>query len=150
MSRLQRARLSVLALIGIGMVLTWVVGQTVRTVLHLPIYLDSIGTILAGALAGPLAGAATGALSNVVWGLLFNDPGIVPYALTAACIGGCAAAAARLGAFRSLPATALAGLITGAIAALVSAPITVYVQHGASGAGTIALREVLTSTSDNL
>jgi len=95
-------------------------------------------------------GAATGALSNVVWGLLFNDPGIIPYALTAACIGACAAAAARLGAFASLPTTLLAGLITGAIAALVSAPITAYIQQGASGAGTVVLREVLASTSDNL
>ena len=44
----------------------------------------------------------------------------------------------------------MAGLITGAIAALVSAPITAYIQQGASGGGTVALREVLASTSDNL
>ena len=147
---LGHARLYVLALIGAGIVLNVVIGQLVRNVFHLPIYLDSIGTILAGALGGPLAGAATGALSNLVWGLIFNDPGIVPYALTAACIGACASAAAMLGAFKSLPATLLAGLITGAIAALVSAPITAYIQQGASGGGTVALREVLASTSDNL
>jgi signal transduction histidine kinase/DNA-binding response OmpR family regulator len=147
---LGRARWLVPTLIGVGIVLNVVIGQIVRNVLYLPIYLDSIGTILAGALGGPLVGAATGALSNLVWGLLFNDPGIIPYALTAACIGACAAAAARLGAFASLPATLLAGLITGAIAALVSAPITAYITQGASGAGTIVLREVLASTSDNL
>ena len=37
-----------------------VLGYTVQTVLKLPIYLDSIGTILVGVLAGPLAGALTG------------------------------------------------------------------------------------------
>src|SRR5262245_56706064 len=100
---LGRARLYVVALIGVGIVLNVVVGQLVRNVLGWPIYLDSIGTILAGALAGPLAGAATGALSNIVWGLIFSDPGIIPYALTAACIGACAAGAAQLGAFDSIP-----------------------------------------------
>ena len=37
-----------------------VLGYTVQNVLKLPIYLDSIGTILVGVLAGPLAGALTG------------------------------------------------------------------------------------------
>ncbi|HET6319031.1 MAG TPA: hypothetical protein VFG86_21465, partial [Chloroflexota bacterium] len=150
MSWVSQARLFVLTLIGVGIVLNVVIGQIVRNVLKWAVYLDSIGTILAGALGGPLVGAATGALSNVVWGLIFNDPGIMPYALTAACIGACAAGAARLGAFKTIPTTLLAGLVTGAIAALVSAPITAYIQQGASGAGTIVLRELLTSTSDNL
>ncbi len=149
-SWLSQARLFVLALIGVGIVLNVVIGQIVRNVLQLPLYLDSIGTVLAGALGGPLVGAATGALSNILWGLVFNDAGIIPYAITAACIGACAAAAAYLGAFKSLPAMLLAGVVTGAIAAVVSAPITVYIQHGASGAGTVVLRDILTQTGDNL
>src|SRR5436189_5977941 len=99
-----------LTLIGVCIVINVLVGQIARNVLRLPIYLDSIGTILAGVLGGPLVGAATGALSNVIWGLILNDPGIIPYALTAACIGACAAGAARLGAFQRVPSTLLAGL----------------------------------------
>ena len=142
--------MSVLALLGCGIVLNVVIGQLVRNVLRLPIYLDSIGTILAGALGGPLAGAATGAISNVVWGIIFQDPGIVPFALTAACIGVCAAGAASLGAFKYVSGSLLAGLVTGAIAALVSAPISAYVHQASNGAGQVALRALLASTGGNL
>ena len=38
--------------------------------LRLPIYLDSIGTVLVGALAGPWAGALTGLLANLIWAIL--------------------------------------------------------------------------------
>jgi PAS domain S-box-containing protein len=133
-----------------GIVLNVVLGQLVRNVLKLPIFLDSIGTILAGALAGPLAGAAVGAGSNLVSGVLFRDPGLVPYAITAACIGLAASAAATLGAFKSLPATILAGLLTGVLAALVSAPISAYVHQATSSPGQVALTAVLASTGDNV
>ena len=38
--------------------------------LRLPIYLDSIGTVLVGALAGPWAGAITGLLTDPIWAIL--------------------------------------------------------------------------------
>jgi PAS domain-containing protein len=144
------ARLSILVLIGVCVVLNVIVGQLVRNVLKLPPFLDSIGTILAGALGGPLVGAATGALSNLVAGVLFRDPGLIPYALTGASIGLCAGVAASLGAFKRLPATLLAGVITGAIAALVSAPISAYVEWAAAGPGAVALLDMLASTGDNV
>jgi PAS domain S-box-containing protein len=147
---IPRARVAVAVLLASGVVLNVVLGQLVRNVLKLPIFLDSIGTILAGALAGPLAGAAVGAASNVVSGLLFNDPGLMPYAITAACIGVAASAAATLGAFKSLPATILAGLLTGVLAALVSAPISAYVHQATSSPGQVALTAVLASTGDNV
>ena len=90
-----------LALVVCGALVNILVGQVVRNVLRWLIYLDSLGTIVAGALGGPIAGAATGALSNVVWGVVFNDPRIIPFAITAACIGAAGAAlAAELDAFR--------------------------------------------------
>ncbi len=47
----------VIALIPVAIAINIVLGYTVQTVLKLPIYLDSIGTILVGVLAGPIAGA---------------------------------------------------------------------------------------------
>jgi energy-coupling factor transport system substrate-specific component len=44
-----------------GMIVYIGIGELVRNVLQLPIFLVSIGTILVGALLGSLAGAATGA-----------------------------------------------------------------------------------------
>ena len=57
----------VIALIPVAIAINIVIGYIAQNVLKLPIYLDSIGTILVGVLAGPLAGALTGALSNIIW-----------------------------------------------------------------------------------
>ena len=57
----------VIVLMPIAIAINIVLGYTVQTVLNLPIYLDSIGTILVGVLAGPVAGALTGILSNFIW-----------------------------------------------------------------------------------
>jgi PAS domain S-box-containing protein len=135
-----------LALVATGIVVNIAIGQVVRNVLELPIYLDSIGTILAGALGGPLVGAATGGLSNVIWGIAFADPDIIPYAITAACIGIAAGVAAAVGAFTRIWWAALAGLLTGVMAALVSAPMSAHLLGGATGGGGEAVIEVLRQT----
>ncbi len=46
-----------IVLMPIAIALNIIMGQTVAAAIKLPIYLDSIGTILVGVLAGPLAGA---------------------------------------------------------------------------------------------
>ena len=60
---------AVLALMPVAIALNIVVGSMI-SLLKLPIYLDSIGTVLVGALAGPWAGALTGLLANLIWALL--------------------------------------------------------------------------------
>jgi PAS domain S-box-containing protein len=146
----HRRLTTILALVAIGVLLNIAVGQVVRNVLRLPVYLDSIGTILAGAVGGPLVGAATGALANVAWGVLFNDPGIIPYALTAAVIGVAAGTAAAVGGFATPARAALAGLIIGVIAAIVSAPLTAYLLEGSSGGGGEGVIRVLEATGASL
>jgi len=58
-----------LVLIPIAIAINIAIGQLV-IVLKLPIYLDSIGTVLVGALVGPWAGAATGGLASLLWGVI--------------------------------------------------------------------------------
>jgi len=110
-----------------AIVLDIAVGSFVRQVLKWPLFLDSIGMILVGALLGPLAGAATGALANLVWGALLGNASIAPYSITAAFIGWAAGYAVSRGAFRHLWTAVLAGLLTGIGAAVISAPITAFV-----------------------
>jgi hypothetical protein len=95
----------VIALIPVAIAINIVLGYTVQTVLKLPIYLDSIGTILVGVLAGPIAGAATGAASNIIWQYAPGIGGgtIGPFAITAAVIGLLAGLWGYLGVFRSRP-----------------------------------------------
>ena len=50
-----------------------IVGGTIALLLRLPIYLDSLGTMLTAALMGPLYGMIPGILSGVLSGCI-NDP----------------------------------------------------------------------------
>ena len=72
-----------IGVIPVALVLNIVVGQIAGSV-GIPLYLDSVGTILVAALAGPVAGLATGTLSSVVWGLL--NPAALPFAAVAGLI----------------------------------------------------------------
>jgi hypothetical protein len=96
----------VIALIPVAIAINIVLGYTVQTVLKLPIYLDSIGTILVGVLAGPIAGAVTGAASNLIWQYAPGIGGgtIGPFAIVAAVIGLLAGLWGYLGVYRPRPA----------------------------------------------
>jgi energy-coupling factor transport system substrate-specific component len=185
-----------------------VLGYTTQSVLKLPIYLDSIGTIIVGCLAGPLAGALTGILTNLIWQYapgIGSGSNIGPFAGTAAVIGLLAGLWGYLGVFRPRPAggvklalqtgiavaviallawrmytipsygedwagypswvyaaiaiigaaaavavalfvylrrdasgawVAVAGAVTGFVAAVISAPVAAYVYGGVTGSGT--------------
>jgi hypothetical protein len=97
----------VIVLMPIAIAINIVLGYTVQTVLKLPIYLDSIGTILVGVLAGPIAGALTGVLTNLIWQYAPGIGGgaIGPFAITAGVIGLLAGIWGYLGVYRSRPAT---------------------------------------------
>ncbi|MBO9325565.1 MAG: ECF transporter S component [Roseiflexus sp.] len=127
-----------LALIPIAIAINVALGQLVQSVLKLPIYLDSIGTVLVGILLGPLAGAITGLLANIIWGLTLA-PAALPFAAVAAVIGLIAGYAGQYGAAQSWWKMALFGVLTGIVAAAISAPIATYVFGGVTGGGTDVL-----------
>jgi hypothetical protein len=78
---------SVLSLMAVAIAINIAVGSIVYA-LRLPIYLDSIGTVLVGALAGPWAGALTGILSNLIWSILPIPGGASPTAAFFAPVAG--------------------------------------------------------------
>ena len=127
---------STYALIPLAIAINIVVGEIV-SFLKLPLYLDSIGTVLVAVLVGPWAGAATGGLANIVWGLFRPVP--LPFAIVAIAIGLLAGVFARLGWFRRWYLVPIAGLITGIVAALLSAPLSAFIFGGVTGAGSDAL-----------
>ncbi len=96
-----------IVLIPIAIAINIVLGQTVSAVLKVPIYLDSLGTILVGVLAGPIPGLVTGLLSNIIWTYVlpppFHSDFAAPFAPVAAWIGFFAGIVAQLGFFRSRP-----------------------------------------------
>ena len=67
------------------------IGKLFAGMLKLPLWLDSIGTCLAAALAGPVVGAISGAINNIIYGVTM-DPISTVYAFSQAGIFGGAAA----------------------------------------------------------
>jgi energy-coupling factor transport system substrate-specific component len=119
----------VIALMPVAIAINIVLGYTVQTVLKLPIYLDSIGTILVGVLAGPIPGALTGVLTNLIWQYAPGIGGgtIGPFAITAGVIGLLAGLWGMLGVYKPRPATGrellLAAVVAAALVVLIVLPI---------------------------
>lgn len=139
MSNIKRDFTTVtLVLIPVAIAINIAVGQLIYT-LKVPLYLDSIGTVLVGVVAGPWAGALTGLIANLVWGLTGLNVTYAPFAAVAAVIGLLAGLFSESGWFRTWWKVVLAGLITGFVAAAISAPISAYVFGGVTGSGTDAV-----------
>ncbi|MEV0702587.1 hypothetical protein AB0I53_32345 [Saccharopolyspora sp. NPDC050389] len=139
---------STVAMLPVAIAINVVIGQLVN-MLGLPVYLDSIGTVIVGALAGPAAGAATGALSNIIWGLTISPP-LLPFSVAAAAIGVLAGLVARIGAFRRLWTALPGGLLAGVVAGMLSAPIAAFVFGGGGSPGRTALQATFQAFGNSL
>ena len=100
--------------------------------LRLPLWLDSIGTILASILAGPIIGAISGGVNNVIYGLTV-DPVSFMYAITSIGIGLVAGLMAYKGFMNSFKKAFITGVVVGVIAAIISTPINISLWEGATG-----------------
>jgi energy-coupling factor transport system substrate-specific component len=133
-----------IVLMAVGIAINIAIG-TIVLGLKIPLYLDSIGTILVGVLVGPWAGAVTGFLANIIW-VFFGNPVYAAFAGVGAIVGMLAGTFAQSGWMKVWWRAALAGIITGFVAAFVSAPIAAYVFGGTLGAGTDAIVALFRAT----
>lgn len=122
-----------LTLIPVAIVLNIVVGQ-IASALSLPIFLDSIGTMLAALLAGPWVGGLVGLLTNLVWGLI-SSPTAAAFAPVAMTIGIVTGLLARVGLFRHWWQAILSGAIIAIALSFVAVPIRIYLFGGVTGSG---------------
>ena len=139
-----------LVAIALCAALNFAVGNVVYLV-KLPIYLDSIGTILCALLIFPDRGAAiacafvAGFIGVVLSGLVIN-PFLPWFSFTVLAIAIVSAllTARATATFRERPLgvpafagkVVLYGVITGIVSAVVSAPVVVYLFGGVTGSGT--------------
>ncbi|HEX9609515.1 MAG TPA: ECF transporter S component [Candidatus Limnocylindria bacterium] len=114
--------LRTLVLMPVAIAINIILGAAVANALKIPIYLDSIGTILVGALAGPIPGALTGFVTNILWQYVIPPPfqGAVaaPFAIVAAVIGLLAGVFGRVGWLRPRIGRPITQLVVGGIVAL--------------------------------
>jgi energy-coupling factor transport system substrate-specific component len=108
------------------------IGKLFAGTLKLPLWLDSIGTVLASMLAGPIIGAISGAVNNIVYGLTV-DPVSFVYGLTSIFIGLVAGIMAYKGWIASWPRAVVVGIAVGITAVIVSTPLNVNFWGGQTG-----------------
>jgi energy-coupling factor transport system substrate-specific component len=107
------------------------IGKLIAGLLKLPLWLDSIGTLLASMLAGPIVGALAGAINNIIYG--FTDPISFVYAITSVAIGLAAGILFFKGYISSWPKAVVAGIIIGLVATIVSTPLNIGFWGGQTG-----------------
>ena len=131
-----------LALIPTCVALNVVLGRIVAE-LGLPIFLDTVGTVTATALAGPVAGIITGLTSQGLTALTSGQMMWLAFAPIQILIAVVAGAAARRGGFGSAAGALLWGGLCGAIGGAVSAVISYAAFAGVTTTGITALNTAL-------
>jgi energy-coupling factor transport system substrate-specific component len=107
----------------------------ITAALKIPIYLDSVGTILVAVLIGPWSAVICGSAANLLAAALGN-PTMMFFIPVVVVIGAFTGFIARLGWFRKWYLVVLGGILQGVLAALASAPISAYLFSGVMMAGT--------------
>ena len=123
----------ILVLMSACIAINMVLGQ-LATMLKLPIFLDSIGTIIAALLGGPWIALLTGLITNLLWGLL-TSPVAAAFAPVAMVIGLSAGYMARAGWFRDWWKVIVSGLVITICVTIVATPIRTYLFGGVTGSG---------------
>lgn len=107
-------------------------GKFFAEALKLPLWLDSIGTIIAALLAGPAVGAISGAINNVIYGLTVGPISFV-YALTSIGIGVAAGLLYKAKMFENAFRALISGIIIALVATIISVPLNVVFWGGQTG-----------------
>jgi len=136
-----------LLIIPVGVAVNFVGGQ-LASILKLPMYLDTIGTIFAAMLCGPWVGAVTGALTNVVTGIA--NPvnfAFIPVNVLAGLVTGFLA---RKKMFSTWWKWIISMVIQAAVSIIASAPIVVLVYGGVTGSGTSIITAAAMAAGANI
>ncbi len=125
------------AFIALGAALNVSIGY-LAGLLKLPLYLDSIGTVLVAVLCGWMYGLLAGLASLIVLSLT-QTPTVIAYAGTVLAVAVLSATFARFGYMKNYFATVFGGLVIGLACAAASTPITTFLYGGVSLAGSDAV-----------
>lgn len=125
-----------------------VVGGQIAVALALPIYLDTIGTILAGILGGPWVGLVAGVLSNCINGIF--SPNFFPFAIVAAAVGFTSGALARKKMFNKIWKVVISILVVTLVSIIIGTPIVIYVYGGITGSGSTYITAFLLATGQSM
>ncbi|MBO5292106.1 MAG: ECF transporter S component [Lachnospiraceae bacterium] len=117
------------------------IGGTLALLLRLPVYLDTIGTLLASILLGPFAGMVPGLLSGLISGFTSDIYALyyIPVQLITGFLAGIVSRLFHPQGLRLIPAAALISLP----GTLVSSCITAFLFGGITSSGSTILVQLL-------
>lgn len=126
------------------------VGGTLAGALKLPVFLDTIGTIISAALTGPWIAAVVGLLTNIFLSIVSN-PIYLPYAITSIAVGLVTGFLFRVGMMENMWKIVVSIILVSVVSAVASASVTVLFFGGATGAtGTSVVTAGLIALMDNI
>ena len=111
----------------------------------LPLFLDTVGTVLVAALQGPGAALVTGLVSQTAFTVLDGRLMWMAFLPVQLAVAAYAGLAARRGVFRSVPTAVAGGLLLGLIAATLSWPMAFLLFGGVTAGGVTVVTTVLTA-----
>ena len=135
------------SMVALGIVLN-IVGAFIALNLRLPVYLDSIGTVLSGALLGPVYGVATGVLGSFISGITFDVYSLyyAPVQILTGLMAGWMFRTKWLRGYR-LP---IGGLALSLPTSIASAAITAFLFGGITSSGSSYLVVLMSKLGMNL
>ena len=108
------------------------VGGTLCSMLKLPLFLDTIGTLIVATLSGPWVAALTGLITNVFLAIVAN-PVNLPYAVVSVLVGLTAGYLTKAGLFNKIWGVAVIWLAVTLVNSVSASLITTFVFGGATG-----------------
>lgn len=109
-----------------------IVGSLSNEALGLPLFMDSVGTMLTAVILGPWLGALAGFLSNLIVGLIIS-PADIPFGVVNAVIGWVTGYVSRNRGFEDLLTPLIVTLILTILCPVIATPIAVYLFSGVTG-----------------
>ena len=119
-----------LAFCGICIALNIVLG-IITSALGIPLYLDTLGTMLSAAVLGPVPGMIVGSLSNIITGLIYSVSDI-PFFIVNLVVGLITGLVVKKWKYSIVTAVIL-GLVLAAVCPAIGTPIGMFVYGGFNG-----------------
>lgn len=112
-------------------ILTSYIGRVVSGILVLPVWLDSVGTVLAAYVYGPVCGAVTGAAANILYSMHYKTA--LFYGLVNIAVGIATGIFARKGLLKNIFGMMSAAFLAAVISVIISAPLNYIIADGSTG-----------------
>lgn len=127
---MKNVKVYVTAFCGVCVAMNIVLG-IITSALGIPLYLDTLGTVLSAAILGPVPGVIVGCLSNVITGLIYSVTDI-PFCLVNMAVGLIVGLVAKKWGWGLVPAI-ITGIALSFICPAIGTPIGIYIYGGLNG-----------------